>query len=311
MDPLEAVVVAKDTTFGFMLAAQARGHQLYYCGIEQLYSHMGHTYAQAWPVEVQEVQGEHYRLGAPVDTPLSAYDSVWMRKDPPVDRAFLHATYLLDYAGTQVLNRPAGLRDANEKIYALNFPELIPETMVTRDAARIRRWLDERDEPLIVKPVDGHGGRGIFRLEPGDRNLGSILEVLTGEGEQWVMAQQYLPAAREGDKRILMLDGQPMGAVLRVPQADDHRGNLHVGGSAVATSLTARDLEICRTVGPHLVADGLSFVGLDVIGDYLTEVNVTSPTGIREVLALGGPDIAEAYVAYVERTAPLVPRRHP
>jgi glutathione synthase len=304
MDPIEQVNVAKDTSFGFMLAAAARGHSLFYCGIEHLYTVGGEARAVAWPVTVREIQGEHYTLGPVLDGPLSHFDSVWMRKDPPVDRAFLHATYILDHAGTQVLNRPSGLRDANEKIYALNFPGAIPETRVTRDARQIRAWLETRGEPLIVKPVDGHGGRGIFRLDPGDRNIGSILEVLTGEGTQWVMAQAYLPAAREGDKRIILLDGEPLGAIMRVPQPDDHRGNMHVGGSVQATELTPRDLEICAMVASKLKADGLSFVGLDVIGGFLTEVNVTSPTGIREILALGGTDIGDAFVAWVERTSP-------
>jgi glutathione synthase len=303
IDPIEHFDVAKDTSFGFMLAAQARGHEVYYCTQERLYTVGGEARAGVWPVTVRAVQGEHFTRGPAEERALSDFDSIWMRKDPPVDRAFLHATYLLDHAGTQVLNHPRGLRDANEKIYALNFPAVIPETMVTRDAEAVRAWLRRRGAPLIVKPVDGHGGRGIFRLDPEDRNLGSILEVLTEEGSRWVMAQEYLPAARAGDKRILLLDGEPLGAILRVPRADDHRGNMHVGGTVQPTTLTARDREICAVVAPKLRADGLVFVGLDVIGEHLTEVNVTSPTGIREVLALGGVDIADAYIQYVERTA--------
>jgi glutathione synthase len=304
MDPIEAVQVDKDTTFGFMLAAQARGHELWYCQQRNLHLKGNVGCAKAWPVTVQAVQGEHFTLGAAVDGPMAGFDSVWMRKDPPVDRAFLHATYVLDFAGTQVLNRPSGLRDANEKIYALNFPTVIPETRVTRDAEQIKAWLAERagleNGALIVKPIDGHGGRGIFRIEQGDRNINAILEALTGEGEQWVMAQAYLPQAREGDKRILLVDGEPLGAILRVPQADDNRGNMHVGGSVKPSPLTPRDLEICDAVGSKLREDGLMFVGLDVIGGHLTEVNVTSPTGIMEVLALGGIDVGDAYVAWIE-----------
>lgn len=300
MDPAETVLVDKDTTFGFMLAAQARGHELWYCHQDQLYLRGNIARATAWPVTVKPVQGEHFERGPAEDVALMGFDSVWMRKDPPVDRAFLHATYILDYANTQVLNRPQGLRDANEKIYSLNFPDVIPETLVTREAAHIKDWLARRDSPLIVKPVDGHGGRGIFRLDHGDKNINAILEALTGEGEQWVMAQAYLPAAREGDKRILLVDGEPLGAILRVPQADDNRGNIHVGGTVQAVELTPRDREICAAVAPKLKEDGLVFVGLDVIGDCLTEVNVTSPTGIREVKKLGGVDIGDRFVQWVE-----------
>lgn len=305
MDPIAPVVVDKDTTFGFLLAAQARGHDVFYCNQSDLYIGQAGGGVRAAPVEVREIQGDHYTLGEWTDHPLSSFHTIWMRKDPPVDRAFLHATYILDQAGpdTLVVNTPAGLRDANEKIYALNFREFTPQTVVTRDPARIRRWLDSRDAPLIVKPVDGHGGFGIFRLDKGDRNVASILETLTDDGKRWVMAQEYLPAAREGDKRILMLNGKPAGAIMRVPQADDHRGNMHVGGRVERTELTPREREICAAVGPKLVQDGLYFVGLDVIGDHLTEINVTSPTGIREVLKLGGRDVGDEYVAFCEQHA--------
>ncbi len=302
MDPIAPVVVEQDTTFGFLLAGQARGHTLYYCDQADLYIGQKGGAARAARLEVQPIQGEHFKLGEWEDHDLSSFDTIWMRKDPPVDRAFLHATYILDQAGpnTLVVNRPSGLRDANEKIYALKFRDFIPETMVTRDGSRIRAWLASRDTPLIVKPVDGHGGFGIFRLDKGDRNVASILETLTDNGKRWVMAQDYLPAAREGDKRIIILNGEPVGAILRVPQADDHRGNIHVGGRVIHAELTAREREICAAVGPQLVKDGLYFVGLDVIGDCLTEINVTSPTGIREVLALGGRDIGDEFVAFCE-----------
>jgi glutathione synthase len=303
MDPIERAVVDKDTTFGFMLKAQNRGHRLFFCDQADLYSVGADGYARCAPVTVQAVQGEHFELGPWADQPLSAFHSVWMRKDPPVDRAYLHATHLLDLAGprTLVVNSPSGVRFANEKLYALHFAEFTPQTMVTRDAARIRRWLDERGEPLVVKPVDGHGGLGVFVLEPGDRNVGSILETLGHEGRRWMMAQEYLAAAREGDKRIIMINGEPLGGILRVPQADDHRGNIHVGGTVEATALTERELAMCAAMGPRLRADGLWFVGLDVIGGYLTEVNVTSPTGIRELEALGGVDAGDRYVEWVER----------
>jgi glutathione synthase len=300
MDPIERILVSKDTTFGFMLAAQARGHELFYCNLEHLYVEAGRTWARAAPVEVRNVAGDHYTLGAWVDVPLHELHSVWMRKDPPVDHAYLNATFLLDHAGTLVVNEPRGLRAANEKLYTLHFPEVIPETLVTRDPNRIRRWLEKRGAPLIVKPVHGHGGLGVFYLDAGDRNVPSILETLTEEGRRWIVAQEYLPAAREGDKRIIVLDGEPLGAILRVPRADDHRGNIHQGGSTIASPLTDRDREICAALKPRLKADGLYFVGLDVIGGRLTEVNVTSPTGIRELLALAGVDAGDAYVRWIE-----------
>ena len=302
MDDIAVVNPDKDTTFGFLLAAQARGHDVYYCNLRHLFTDSRGGVAESAPLRVIHQADDFFELGPWADVPLSDFHTVWMRKDPPVDRAFLHATYILDHAGpdTLVLNNPTGLRDANEKIYALNFPEFIPQTLVTRQPARIRAWLGARDEPLIVKPVDGHGGAGIFRLERADRNVASILETLTEDGTKWVMAQDYLPAAREGDKRIIMIDGEPCGAIMRVPRGDDHRGNIHVGGTVHATELTPREREICAAVGPRLRADGLSFVGLDVIGGYLTEINVTSPTGIREIKNLGGRDLGDEFVAWVE-----------
>lgn len=301
MDPIAKVDVDKDTTFGFLLAAQDRNHAVWYCQQSDLYiGRDGRGAVRARAIAVRHQQHDFYTLGEPEDLALDHFDTVWMRKDPPVDRAYLHATYVLDMTDALVLNRPSGIRDANEKFYALNFPEHTPETLVTRDAARIKAWLAERTEPLIVKPVDGHGGYGIFMLTPGDRNVGSILEVLTEDGTRWVMAQAYLPAAREGDKRIVLIDGEPYGAILRVPKGDDHRGNIHVGGTVVPTTLSAADRAICAAVGPRLRKDGLSFVGIDVIGDKLTEVNVTSPTGIREIESLGGEAVGHRFVEWVE-----------
>lgn len=301
MDAIERVDVDKDTTFGFLLASQARGHDAYYCAAEDLYFGPDGPAARCAQLEVWCRPEDFYRADDPVDLPLSAFDSVWMRKDPPVEWIYLHATFLLDNADTLVVNSPTGLREANEKLYGLRFPELGPETCVTNDAGRIRSWLESRKEPLVVKPVDGHGGIGVFVLTPGDRNVNSILETITDEGRKWVVAQAYLPAARDGDKRIILLDGEPLGAIMRVPKGDDNRGNIHVGGTVEPATLTPREIEICDAVGPRLAADGLWFVGLDVIGDRLTEVNVTSPTGIREVKDLGGADIGDAYVAWVEQ----------
>ena len=301
MDPVSTVDVDKDTTFGFLLAAQDRQHSVWYCQQSDLYvARDGRGAVRARPIQVRHQATDFYTLGDAEDLKLDHFETVWMRKDPPVDRAFLHATYVLDLTDSLVLNRPSGLRDANEKFYALNFPEHTPETLVTRDAERVKSWLADRTEPLIVKPVDGHGGYGIFMLTPGDRNVGSILEVLTENGTRWVMAQAYLPAAREGDKRIILIDGEPYGAILRVPLANDHRGNIHVGGTVKAVELSAADRAICAAVGPRLRKDGLSFVGIDVIGDKLTEVNVTSPTGIREIESLGGEAVGHRFVEWVE-----------
>jgi len=301
MDPIERVLIDKDTTFGFLLAAQQRGHELFYCHLEHLYAIGGEGGARAAAVTVRPDPDDFYTLGPWNNHRLADFDSVWMRKDPPVDRAYLHATHILDLAGDAlVVNNPTGVRYANEKIYALQFPEFCPETMVTRDLGAIRQKLADGGEPLIVKPVDGHGGAGIFQLRPDDRNVASILETLTDEGEKWVMVQQYLPAAREGDKRIILIDGEPVGAILRVPREDDNRGNIHVGGTVVHVELTERDKAICAAVGQRLRDDGLWFVGLDVIGGYLTEINVTSPTGIREVEKMTGTDLGAAYVQWVE-----------
>lgn len=302
MDPIDRILVTKDTTFGFMLAAQARGHELFYCHVEHLYfAAEGYAAARAAPVRVRLDPDDHYELGPWSDLPLGDVHSVWMRKDPPVDQAYLNATFLLDHVPpkTLVVNEPRGLRQANEKLYTLHFRDVIPPTMIARDPARIRRWL-EKAGPLIVKPVHGHGGLGVFYLDAADRNVPSILETLTEEGRRWIVVQQYLPAAREGDKRILVIDGEPVGAILRVPRGDDHRGNIHQGGTTVACELTERDRLICATLAPRLRADGLSFVGLDVIGGFLTEVNVTSPTGIRELQALSGIDAGDLYVRWVE-----------
>lgn len=302
MDPIERVDIDKDTTFGFMLAARARGHELFYCNLEHLFAEGGEGWAHAAPLHVRDDHHDFYSFGPWVDARLDDFDSVWMRKDPPVDRAYLHATHLLDLAGDAlVVNNPSGVRYANEKIYALQFPEFCPETLVTRDLAAIKRRLADKGEPLIVKPVDGHGGAGIFLLRPDDRNVASILETLTEEGARWVMVQQYIPEAREGDKRIILIDGEPLGAILRTPREDDNRGNIHVGGTVTHVELTARDKAICAAVGPRLRQDGLWFVGLDVIGGYLTEINVTSPTGIREVEQLTDVDLGAAYVEWVER----------
>ncbi|OYV82399.1 MAG: glutathione synthase, partial [Acidithiobacillus ferrivorans] len=232
-------------------------------------------------------------LGEPEERPLSDMDVVLMRKDPPVDLEYLTACYLLEHAGTWVVNDPISLRNANEKLYALHFPDFLPPLLVSRDLGDLRAFLAEHGE-IVVKPLSARGGEGVFYLHLQDRNVGSILETVTGWGRHYVMAQRYLPAIRAGDKRILLVDGVPvLGAMLRVPSASDFRGNLVAGALAVAAELTDRDQEICAAIGPALRAAGLLFVGLDVIGGYVTEINVTSPTGAREIKRFCGVDAAD------------------
>jgi len=304
MDPLEQVLVHHDTTFALMRSAQSRGHRLLSFDQHALFHEGGQVHARAREVEVYEEQGHHFRVIAEHAVPLAVLDVLWLRKDPPVDIAFLHATQLVEATGGRApvyVNSPAGLRTANEKLWALHFPELTPETLVSRDLAQLRAFIDASAEGVILKPVDGHGGEGVVLVRSGDRNAQSMLELLTARGREWVVAQAYVPAAREGDKRILLLDGDPIGAILRVPLETENRANMAVGGKAVKYELTRRDREICARLAPALRREGLVFVGIDVIGDFLIEVNVTSPTGLAEVARLDGSDPAGQILAHVER----------
>ena len=306
MDPLEQVLVHHDTTFALMRSAQSRGHRLLSFGQEALFHEGGQVHARAREVEVYEEQGHHFRVVAERAVPLGVLDVLWMRKDPPVDVAFLHATQLVEATGGRApvyINSPTGLRTANEKLWALHFPELTPETLVSRDLAHIRAFIDDAADGAIVKPVDGHGGEGVVLLRRGDRNAPSVLELLTARGRDWAVAQAYVPAAREGDKRILLLDGEPLGAINRLPLETENRANMAVGGQPVKTELTRRDWEICARLAPALRREGLVFVGIDVIGDFLIEVNVTSPTGLAELARLEGGDPAGRILAHVERLA--------
>lgn len=286
MDPIQDVLIDKDTTFVFMLEAQRRGHELAYIEMGDLFIERTRPMARTRRIELRREEGRHFSFLGQTVEPLGGFDAVFMRKDPPFDIAYLHATQLLDLAqaeGTVVLNNPGGLRAANEKLFALNFSAVIPPTLVSQDAERLKAFLEELGGEMIIKPVDGHGGAGIFYVQRGDRNLNSILETATREGREPIIAQQYLPAVRQGDKRLIVLNGEPLGCTLRVPRADEHRGNIHVGGTCVKAAVTPRDREICALVGPRLRREGLYFVGLDIIGEYLTEVNVTSPTGVQEI----------------------------
>ena len=303
MNPVDEVNVREDTTFALMLAAQRRNWEIYYIRPEDLAAEGDEAWATICSVEVRRDPNDKVDYGTPVYEPLHALDCVWMRKDPPFDTAYLYEANLLELAqrqGVMVLNEPRGLRGANEKLYSLNFPQVIPDTIVTSRRQRIKNFMADHDGRCILKPLGGHGGEGIFVLDESDRNLNALIEVSTEHQCQPVMCQAYLEEAREGDKRILMLDGEPMGAILRVPKPEEHRSNIHVGGDVRKTELTTREREICEVVGPRLVDDGLYFVGLDVIGERLTEVNVTSPTGIQEMSRLDDVDGSGRVVEWIE-----------
>jgi len=303
MDPVDRIDIDKDTTFVLMLEAQQRGHEIHFMGLDDLFLRGGIPQGRSRRLELARAQ-PHYRLGEPKTAALAEFDSVWMRKDPPFDMKFFFSTHLLSLVDEKkcfLLNNPRGLREANEKLYALRFPEQIPQTLVAGDRATLKAFMAELGGEMIVKPLDGCGGSGVFYLNAQDRNTNSILEASTDNGRRLVMAQRYLPEIRQGDKRIIVLNGEPLGAVLRVPLESETRGNIHVGGQCVKTDVTERDREICAALAPSLRADGLYFVGLDVIGSYLTEVNVTSPTGIQEVNALNGVRLETEVVDFVER----------
>jgi glutathione synthase len=307
MDPIDRILPDKDTTFMFMLEAGRRGHEVYYLLLDDLYVERTVPHGRVRRAEVRRPTSDdaaHHRLHEERTTRLDWFDAVFMRKDPPFDLTFFFATHvlgLIDPARTLVINRPSGLREANEKLYALNFPNVIPDSLVSHEPARLKTFMAELGGEMIVKPLDGAGGSGVFHVRQGDRNLNAILEASTLDGRRPIMAQRYLPEIRQGDKRIIVLDGEPLGAVLRVPREDETRGNIHVGGSVVRAPLTARDREICATLAPRLRADGLWFVGLDVIGDWVTEVNVTSPTGIQEINALDNVTLERPVIDFVEQ----------
>ncbi len=313
MDPIQHVLIDKDTTFVFMLEAQTRGHEVWYLEMSDLFIERARAMGRARRIELRRESNNHFTFGQEHTGPLGYFDAIFMRKDPPFDIAYLHATQLLDLArneGALVLNRPAGLRAANEKLYALNFSSVIPATLITHDAERLKTFLDELGGEMIIKPIDGHGGAGIFYVRKDDRNLNSILETMTQEGRAAIIAQQYIPEVRQGDKRLIALNGEPIGCTLRVPRADENRGNIHVGGTCVKADITDRDKEICRTVAPLLQRDGLYFVGLDIIGDYLTEVNVTSPTGVQEIDQLNHACLEAQVIDFAEqRVAEQQPAR--
>ncbi len=290
MDPVETIRIDKDSTFALMYEAQRRGHGVAIALVEDLYLQRGESFAIVRDAELQRIQGQHARLAPPREASLDSFDIVWMRKDPPFHMGYIFNTYILDVAearGVTVVNAPAGLRHMNEKAWAMRFPELVPESLITQNIARLRAFAENHGK-VVVKPLDGNGGEGVFVLRSDDPNIGVILETATRHGSIKVLSQVYVPEIVQGDKRIILVDGVPVGAILRVPQGVDHRGNIHVGARVVRAQLTDRDRAICAVIGPWLAAAGQVFVGIDVIGDKLTEVNVTSPTGIHEINAFEG-----------------------
>ena len=301
MDPMERVLPDKDTTFAFQRAAQARGHVALHCLAQDVFLKNGDVFARVTEVTVSDA-APHFSMGAASEVRLADVEAVFIRKDPPFNADYLYMTLLLERARdrTMIVNDPRGIRDANEKLYGQHFARHMPRTMVTSSAAQIFAFQAEVGGRAVIKPLDGAGGAGVMLLSTGDKNSKSIVELLTSEGRHLVMLQEYLPAVEKGDKRVLLLDGKPLGAINRVPKGDDLRSNIHVGGRVEPTELTADELAIVNDIAPRLRQDGLFFVGLDVIGGRLTEVNVTSPTGIQELSRHMGRDVAEDVIRAVE-----------
>jgi len=294
MDPLEAVNVESDTTFLMALTGQARGHKLWVYDFRTLALEDGRLFCRARPVTVQRKQGDHADFGPEQRLDLAQdVDVILMRQDPPFDMAYITSTHLLEriHPKTLVVNDPAWVRNSPEKIFVTEFADLMPPTLITRDVTEIARFREEMGD-IILKPLYGNGGAGVFHSTRDDRNFTSLIEMFHQMFREPFIAQAYLPAVRKGDKRIILVDGEAVGAINRVPAETDSRSNMHVGGRAEATELTAREKEICARIGPALKERGFLLVGIDVIGDYMTEINVTSPTGIREVKKFGGADIA-------------------
>ncbi len=305
MDPIEKIDISGDSTFALALEGQARGHSLVYYGPRDLSFREGKVTARVRPLSVRAVKGDHFTLGAPSVMDLSAADVVLMRQDPPFDMAYITATHMLEHIqpGTLIVNDPAAVRNAPEKIMVTHFPDLMPPTLITWDLDAIRSFRAEYKD-IIVKPLFGNGGAGVFRIKPDDENLASLLEMHFARSREPLMVQRYEAAVRVGDKRIILVDGEAMGAVNRVPAAGEARSNMHVGGRPEKSPMTARDLEICAAIGPTLRDQGMIFVGIDVIGDYLTEINVTSPTGLQEIAKFDGVHLEKAIWDRIEGKLP-------
>lgn len=293
MDPIQGVNIDADSSFRLAEEAQARGHELFFYTPDCLTFDEGRVVARAQSLQVKRVQGDHAILGKPERIDLSTMDVIWLRQDPPFDMGYITTTHLLDFIRdtTLIVNDSFWVRNYPEKLLVLNFPDLTPPTMIARNLDEIRAFR-ERHGDIILKPLYGNGGAGVFRLPPEDRNLASLHELFTGINREPLIVQKFLPAVSAGDKRVILVDGEPVGAINRVPAAGETRSNMHVGGRAEKVELTDRDREICAAIGPLLREKGQIFVGIDVIGDWLTEINVTSPTGIQELERFDGINVA-------------------
>lgn len=294
MDPIGPINIAADSTFRIAEEAQARGHSLFYYTPDKLAYDQGRVTARGWPLTVQRVEGDHFTLGKEQTVDLADFDVVWLRQDPPFDMGYITTTHILDmiHPDTLVVNDPFWVRNYPEKLLVLKFPDLTPPTMVARDLETLKSFR-ARHGDVILKPLYGNGGAGVFKLRADDSNLASLHELFAGINREPLIMQQFLPDVSKGDKRVILVDGEPVGAINRVPAAGETRSNMHVGGRPEKVALTDRDREICARIGPLLREKGQIFVGIDVIGDWLTEINVTSPTGIQELERFDGVNIAE------------------
>ncbi len=293
MDPIEDINIDGDTSFRLALEAQERGYELFYYTPDKLAFESGVVTARGWPLEVRREKGNHFTLGAEQKVNLADWDVIWLRQDPPFDMGYITSTHLLDmvHPETLVVNDPFWVRNYPEKLLVLGFEGLTPPTTIARDIETLKAFKEEHKD-IILKPLYGNGGAGVFRLGPDDKNLTSLHELFTGINNEPLIAQKFLPDVSNGDKRIILVDGEPVGAINRVPAKGETRSNMHVGGRPEKIGMTERDLEICTAIGPLLKEKGQIFVGIDVIGDYLTEINVTSPTGIQELERFDGTNVA-------------------
>jgi glutathione synthase len=303
VETIEDFNINTDTTFTFMLESQARGYDVWYFEIKDIFIKDGRPFCNAKKVKLKSAK-DFYKVTSSKTLSFEDFDVLWMRKDPPFNLDYIYTTYylsLVDPAKTFVINDPNGIRESNEKLYTMYFPEVIPHSCVAKDINRLNEFLKEVGGEMVVKPLDGHGGEGVFYVKAGDKNAGVILESVTNFGTQFVLAQKFIEKVKEGDKRIILLGGKPIGAVLRVAKkGGEFRCNFHSGGSPYKAELTSRDRLICDAISKRLISDGLYFVGIDVIGGYLTEVNTTSPTGVQEINALSGVKLEEDVIDFVE-----------
>ena len=302
MDPIAPINIDADSTFRIAEEAQKRGHSLFYYTPDRLAYQEGRITARGWPLEVRRVKGDHFSLGEEQEVDLSTFDVVWLRQDPPFDMGYITTTHLLDriHPKTLVVNDPFWVRNYPEKLLVLEFPDLTPPTAIARDLPTLRAFREKHGD-IILKPLYGNGGAGVFKLTSGDGNLASLYEMFTGINREPLIVQKYLPAVSQGDKRVILVDGEPVGAINRVPAQGETRSNMHVGGRPEKVGLTDRDREIAHAIGPTLAARGLLLVGLDIIGDSLTEVNVTSPTCFREITDQTGFDVAAMFMDALEQ----------